>query len=298
MNTYTRHRAKGGFTLIELLVVIAIIAILAGMLLPALGKAKEKAKGILCMNNTKQLMLACVMYTGDNEESFPTNRHGGGRASNVGRNRGWTTGWLNWSTDADNFRTDFLLDERYSNLASYFSQAKNIFKCPSDKYATPAQRAHFSKNQNNPTWAAPRVRSISSNIRIGDDTNAWDCQDFPTYTAKTSGLTLPGPSQTWVYMDEHPDSINDVGNFTYEPRDRRLIDLPASYHNGAAGIAFADGHSEIHKWTGAYSQANNPVRMSGFQKPQVPRNDRDSLWWALHTQWKSGVNEATIRSAF
>jgi prepilin-type N-terminal cleavage/methylation domain-containing protein/prepilin-type processing-associated H-X9-DG protein len=250
INSAHQPANKRGFTLIELLVVIAIIAILAGMLLPALAKAKTKAQGIMCMNNTKQLMLAWQMYVTDNNDVLVGSYHGGeaqgGAAGLDPRKSPWVSGWLDWTTRQDNTNTLFLTDQRYARLARYLANNKNVFKCPADVYLSPSQRRLG--------WPG-RVRSLSGNIGIGEGnatSGPWDGSIYK-HIKKMSDFIHPGPSETWVYLDEHPDSINDAGFFN--PYATEIVDLPASYHNGAAGFSFADGHSEIHKWIGVVKNA-------------------------------------------
>lgn len=267
---------KSAFTLIELLVVIAIIAILAAMLLPALSKAKVKAQAIMCMNNTKQIMVAWHLYTVDNNDQIVMSYHGGdaqnGNIVNTNPKAApWVVGWLDWTASTDNTNILFLTDDKYAKLGRYVGKNPSVFHCPADIYASPAQR--------NRGWPN-RSRSVSGNIQIGEGNYETGPTD-PIYKhiKKTSEFKYPGPSDTWVYLDEHPCSINDAGFFN--PHPTSWIDQPASYHNGAAGFAFADGHSEIHKWMASLSTAQAKrvdTSLNNVTATTVLPRDKDISW--------------------
>jgi type II secretory pathway pseudopilin PulG len=255
--------------LIELLVVIAIIAILASMLLPALAKAKQKGQGIMCMNNTKQLMLAWRQYCDDSLDKLPW------AFANPGDPGSWCYGIEDWnSANSDNFNVTNTLMKGV--IWKYTGQSAKIYKCPADIYLTLGPKG------------GTRLRSNSMNAWCGlnEGKPTWFGNSPPWRIFLKTG-DIVDPSDTWTLVDEHPDSINDAFFCTdMNPAPNlgsaTLPDCPASYHNAACGFSFADGHSEIHKWHDKRTMP--PVKRAGYT-PGTQSNNQDIQWlWSKTTQ--------------
>ncbi|MCW5557506.1 MAG: prepilin-type N-terminal cleavage/methylation domain-containing protein [Verrucomicrobiae bacterium] len=277
------RRSASGFTLIELLVVIAIIAILAAMLLPALAKAKQKAQGIQCMNNHRQLALGWRMYAEDNQDRIPyaSSNNNGPWADNPIKNATWVCGMLDF--DGNNRSNwDINTDIVHSPLWNYVGKSPGIFKCPSDTAMV-----------STPQGKKSRIRSMSMNIFLGG------------FAGTIGGITelnngrlffklseITSPTQFFVFLDMRQDSV-DVGNFatstTGYPSDwtkTQFLDLPGFYHSRSGGFSFTDGHSETKKWRD--SRTTPPLKSEGSVRDQYksPRNP-DVVWL-----WENGVRPA------
>jgi len=276
-------KSHSGFTLIELLVVIAIIAILAAILLPVLNAAKLRALQTECTNNKKQLGTAWLLYAGDNQERlainsdphvFNTTYYPQGSIS-----PSWIAGSLDWSTGSYNTNTSYLVNNKYSLLGDYVGENPVLFSCPADHYVSHPEVALG--------WTR-RSRTVAMNGAIGDGykygnpATPWGWS--PWYVAKkTTDFHSPGPSDCWVIIDEHPDSIDDECLYTPCYPTTTFTELPGNQLDHGCGIFFADGHAEQHIWRGPILGQHYFVDYTTVQQVTCSITDPDMVYMALHT---------------
>jgi hypothetical protein len=252
---------------------VAVIGVLAALLFPALSQTRNRATCIGCLNNNRQLALAWQLYSDDQNGRLPYNVGGSGTGRGVGAKSSlnWADGILDWeAVNSDNTNAALLTR---GGIGPYVGGNSALYRCPSDRA--------LSDQQRQAGWTS-RVRSYAMNAMMGNAGEASKTGvniNNPGYVQFFKSDHIPSPSRFFVFLDEHPDSIND-GYFLNRWGPPEWVDLPSSAHGGIGSFSFADGHAELHRWQ--ESSTRHPMRAFAVPLPLGLEFSQLSDWrWVL-----------------
>jgi prepilin-type processing-associated H-X9-DG protein len=298
------------FTRTDLLVIVITFIILTATFLPVLARTRVKPQGTQCLYNLQQITLAWQMYADDsnnklapNHGAFPPNPDYSGAPIWVSGNMAGGTVGAPYTGISDPTNLALLVDPKFSTLGPYVKNP-SLYRCPADQS----------------TWyGQPRVRSYSMNAGIGCALNgthqdpghselghwlsgAGNTSPYPWQTyIRTIDITgTLAPSDLFILLDEHPNSINDASfamAVPKNPADTRWVDLPTKYHANGCDFSFADGHAEFHKWQnpGAIPPIVWEASNGGISGSSAIPGNQDVNWLAHRTTClQPGVQSAGI----
>jgi prepilin-type processing-associated H-X9-DG protein len=247
-STAFKNTREDGFTLTELFVVMVTVAILALLLLPALAGTKPNSQAFQCLENLRQLTLGWQMYAEDNNGRLTPNLELGEQPYSATDPNILPGGmWIQWcpgnmKSAVINQQTNLIM----AGLIYPYVKNANIYKCPADLSVIRVGPLSF-----------PKPRSYSMNCWLApypghDAKSIGQAPKMARIFRKDTDLTCPGPALTFVFIDENETSIDD-GFFCGGPNDPgvagRWYNAPSTRHGNASGLSYADGHSEMKRWS-------------------------------------------------
>jgi prepilin-type processing-associated H-X9-DG protein len=275
-----------GFTLVELLAVVGTIAVAAALMFPAAARTRPAVTSAICLDNMRKLALGWQLYSGDFQDRTVNNCDIIGMESTIASKKfeNWVNNIMSWSAGSSVDAISITNNAWATNglLGKYTGGALGVYKCPEDRFLSSEQRYRGYLRRNR-SYSMNQLFGLYSPALAGTSTAGLN-EFIPGEKQFLKQTEVPKPAKTWLFVEEHPDSIND-GLFLNLPSASGWEDLPASYHDGGCAFGFVDGHSEIKKWTSRTSIY--PVRFIYFTQPFDAAGKKDFQWYLERTGFVS-----------